>query len=89
MGYGRFYILHTTSMKEIPSLRLEDPAEIILSEDGNVFMAEVEFGKGMVLAIGDPWIYNEYIDHKLLPADFDNYKAAENLTLYLIHKSGH
>ncbi len=76
-------------MKEISSLRLEDPAEIILSEDGNAFMAEVEFGKGMVLAIGDPWIYNEYIDHKLLPADFDNYKAAENLTLYLIHKSGH
>lgn len=76
-------------MKEIASIRLEDQAEIILSENGNVFMAEVEIGKGMVLAIGDPWIYNEYIDHKLLPADFDNLKAAENLTRYLINKSGY
>ena len=24
-------------------------------------------GKGYVFAIGDPWIYNEYIDHDRLP----------------------
>ncbi len=76
-------------MKEICSLKLDDQAEIILSENGDVFMAEVNIGKGTVLAIGDPWIYNEYIDHKFLPADFDNLKAAENLTLYLISKAGY
>jgi unsaturated rhamnogalacturonyl hydrolase len=37
-----------------------------------------------VVAIGDPWIYNEYIDHDRLPADFENRKAAENLTDYLL-----
>lgn len=76
-------------MKEICSLKLEDKAKSILTENGNVFMAEVSMGKGTVLAIGDPWIYNEYIDHKMLPADFDNLKAAENLTLYLIKKAGY
>ena len=76
-------------MKEICSLKLEEKAEIILAENGNVFMAEVSMGKGTVLAIGDPWIYNEYIDHKMLPADFENLKAAENLTLYLIKKAGY
>jgi len=35
-------------------------------------------------AIGDPWIYNEYIDHDRLPESFENRKAAENLTELLL-----
>jgi unsaturated rhamnogalacturonyl hydrolase len=50
-------------------------------------MAESKVGKGLVIAIGDPWIYNEYIDHKMLPADFENLKAAENLTNYIVRNS--
>jgi len=49
-----------------------------------VLMAENKFGKGYVFAIGDPWIYNEYIDHDRLPQSFDNRKAAENLTALLL-----
>lgn len=33
-----------------------------------------------IFAIGDPLIYNEYIDHAILPDTFENLKAAENLT---------
>jgi len=71
-------------MKEISSFRLKSPAKPILTENGIVFMAESKVGKGLVVAIGDPWIYNEYIDHKMLPADFENLKAAENYTEYLL-----
>jgi hypothetical protein len=74
-------------MKEISSFTLKEPAKAILTENGIVFMAESKVGKGLVIAVGDPWIYNEYIDHAYLPADFQNLKAAENLTDYLIMNS--
>ena len=70
-------------MKEISSFALKAPAKPILSEKGVVYMAESKVGKGLVVAIGDPWIYNEYIDHKMLPEDFENLKAATNFTEYL------
>ena len=71
-------------MKEISSFTLKAPAKPILAEKGIVYMAESKVGKGTVIAIGDPWIYNEYIDHKMLPADFENLKAAVNLTDYIL-----
>ena len=74
-------------MKEISSFQLKSPAKPILTENGVVFMTESKLGKGMVVAIGDPWIYNEYIDHVMLPADFENMKAAVNLTDYLVRNS--
>ncbi len=74
-------------MKEISSFNLKNPAKSILSEKGEIFMTEAKIGKGTVIALGDPWIYNEYIDHTYLPADFQNLKAAENLTDYLIKNS--
>ena len=73
-------------LKEISSLKIWGPAKPILTENGNVLMAEAQIGKGYVLAIGDPWIYNEYMDHDRLPASFDNRKAAENLTKLLMSK---
>jgi len=74
-------------MKEISSFQLKSPAKPILTENGVIFMSESKLGKGMVVAIGDPWIYNEYIDHVMLPADFENMKAAVNLTDYLVKNS--
>jgi hypothetical protein len=71
-------------IKEISTINIMGPAKSILTEDGKVLMAESKVGKGTVFAIGDPWIYNEYIDHDRLPVDFDNRKAAENLSDYLL-----
>lgn len=71
-------------MKGIASLTLTPPAFAILTENGTAFIAESRVGKGLVLAIVDPWIYNEYIDHDRLTKDFENRQAAENLTKYLI-----
>ncbi|MBN2602373.1 MAG: rhamnogalacturonan acetylesterase [Candidatus Marinimicrobia bacterium] len=65
-------------MKEVASLTLSGKARPILNSDGNIIIAMSEYGNGVVLAIGDPWFYNEYIDDRRLPADFENFQAAKN-----------
>jgi hypothetical protein len=71
-------------LKEVSCLNLSGKAKAILTENGKVLMAENRYGKGYVFAIGDPWIYNEYIDNDRLPVTFGNRRAAENLTDLLI-----
>ncbi len=74
-------------MKEVSSISLTGRAKAVLTDNQQVFIAENSFGKGYVLAVGDPWLYNEYIDHTMLPADFENLKAAHNLTELLLSKA--
>lgn len=71
-------------LKEISDIKLSGTSKAILTENGKVLIAENRYGKGYVFAIGDPWIYNEYIDHDRLPESFENRKAAENLTDLLL-----
>ena len=74
-------------MKEVAPIVLSKNATPILVDhrDGDhVFMAETNFGKGKVLAIGDPWLYNEYIGNSRLPDSFENMKAANKLVDYLL-----
>jgi len=73
-------------MKEVSSISLSKGAKAVLTDNKEVYIAETSFGKGYVLAVGDPWLYNEYIDHTMLPADFENLKAANNLTEFLLSK---
>jgi unsaturated rhamnogalacturonyl hydrolase len=77
-GVSKIYI------KEVSDINLSGTAKAVLTENGKVLMAETKYGKGYVFAIGDPWIYNEYIDHDRLPETFENRKAAENLTDMLL-----
>ena len=71
-------------LKDISDISLSGTAKSILTEKDKVLIAENKFGKGYVFAIGDPWIYNEYIEHDRLPESFDNRKAAENLNGLLL-----
>ncbi len=73
-------------LKEISSISLKTPAQPILTDSSYVIMAGSNYGKGFVFAVGDPWVYNEYIDNRKLPVDFENYKAAENLLKWLLEK---
>jgi unsaturated rhamnogalacturonyl hydrolase len=50
----------------------------------NTVIAFKAVGKGRVLAISDPWLYNEYIDNRKLPVDFENYLAAQNLVRWIL-----
>lgn len=74
-------------MKEISTFILKDPSKPLLTESGDVIIATSDYGKGFVFAVGDPWIYNEYIDNRKLPIEFENYKAAENLFKWLLEKA--
>ena len=71
-------------MKEIATISLSGDAEPVLTENGKVIIAVAPFGKGHVVTIGDPWLYNEYIDHAKLPDSFQNLKAAKNFTSWLL-----
>ncbi len=77
-------------MKEVGPIVVSKNAKPVLKDgDGKyIFIAETQFGKGYVLAVGDPWLYNEYIDHALLPESFENLKAANNMVDFLLKKAG-
>jgi len=62
-----------------PSTKYQPPANTPLPHCG---LSKI--GKGYIFAVGDPWLYNEYIDHWVLPKDFDNLKAAKNLVKLLL-----
>ncbi|NII27298.1 glycoside hydrolase family 88 protein [Pseudoflavitalea sp. X16] len=76
-------------IKEYSSLQLQSPATAVFKDAAgkNIVMAVSKYGKGTVFAVGDPWFYNEYVDGRKLPADFENYKAATDLVKWLIGKT--
>jgi unsaturated rhamnogalacturonyl hydrolase len=74
-------------IKELSSLQVQSPAEVVLKKGDDNIMAVAKYGKGTVFALGDPWIYNEYIDGRKLPASFDNYNAAVEWVKWLINQS--
>ena len=74
-------------LKEICTLKLSGDAKPIFTDKGDVIMAGAQYGKGFVFALGDPWVYNEYIGHSRLPKDYENDKAAKNLFEWLLGKA--
>jgi unsaturated rhamnogalacturonyl hydrolase len=71
-------------VKELSVLSVKEPARATISENSNIIMAVAHVGKGRVFALGDPWIYNEYLNGKRLPMEFENFKAAKNLAVWLL-----
>ncbi|MDB4925277.1 hypothetical protein [Mucilaginibacter sp.] len=72
-------------LKDVCSISLNDPAAkaVFKSADGaSVIAATVKYGKGVVFAVGDPWLYNEYVNGRLT-AIYQNDIAAKELTLWL------
>jgi unsaturated rhamnogalacturonyl hydrolase len=75
-------------LKEVSALGLHSPAKTTNTVKGDdVIIATSKFGKGTVFAVGDPWLYNEYLDGRKLPAEYENYKAAEDLVKWLLKNS--
>lgn len=74
-------------LKEISTLTLSGNAKANLTEGKDVLIATAKYGKGTVFAVGDPWFYNEYVDGRKLPADFENFKAANDLAAWVLQQS--
>ncbi len=81
-----FHHPHTLYMKDVCTISVSGPAQALLSENGDVFMATAKYGKGTVFAVVDPWLYNEYTDGRKLPAEYDNYAAGEELVRWVLQQ---
>lgn len=74
-------------LKDVCSIGLTGNARPLLKASNRSAVAAIsKYGKGEVIAIGDPWLYNEYVNGRL-PAGFDNDKAMTDLAHYLLKKN--
>ena len=75
-------------VKEISIIETQKPAKALVKADnGDVVIATSKVGKGTVFAIGDPWLYNEYTDGRKIPAEYQNFEAANELVKWVLKKS--
>jgi unsaturated rhamnogalacturonyl hydrolase len=86
-GHEIFGKSRTLYIKEYSPLSVKAPARSVLDHEGYHVMAVAKVGKGTVYALGDPWIYNEYVDGRKLPSNFDNYPAADSWVRWLLQQS--
>jgi unsaturated rhamnogalacturonyl hydrolase len=71
-------------MKDTCAVSLKAPARALLEDKAGIVMATAKYGKGTVVAVVDPRLYNEYTDpRKLLPRQ-DNYAAGEEFVSWLL-----
>jgi len=83
-GNPMFKTAHKIFMKDVCSIGVKYPAKVALkNSNGAVIIATAKYGKGTVLAVGDPWFYNEYTNGRL-PKDFENDKAANDVVEWLM-----
>jgi unsaturated rhamnogalacturonyl hydrolase len=74
-------------LKEVSTLNLTGSVRAELSHQGDVLMATSKYGKGTVFAVGDPWLYNEYIDGRKLPVEYKNMEAGVELVKWLLRQA--
>jgi len=70
-------------LKDVSSLSVQPPAVASVTKEGDVIMATARYGKGTVFVVGDPWIYNEYIESPKLPAAVQNMEGAQEWVRWL------
>ncbi len=71
-------------LKELSTLKITGQAQTILTLNNEPIVAVVKHGKGTVLALGDPWLYNEYVDGRKMNGLFQNHQASNELAAWLL-----
>jgi len=74
-------------IKEVSSLKTQPPAKPLLTANGIIVMATARYGKGCVVAVGDPWLYNEYFDNRRLPEGYENWDAGVAMFRWLLSEA--
>ena len=73
-------------LKDVCSISISGNAKTILKDkNGANVIVSSKYGKGTVLAVGDPWLYNEYVNGRL-PAEYENDKAMNDVAKWLMSK---
>ncbi len=71
-------------LKEVSALSVKAPATVVATNGTVPVIAKANYGQGKVMVVGDPWLYNEYIDGRKLPKQYQNFEAAQELVNWLI-----
>lgn len=71
-------------IKELSPLSLTPPAKALITDQGDVILGISKVGKGTVFAVGDPWLYNEYVDGRRIDTSFENFEAGKDLAGWLL-----
>ncbi|RYF68937.1 MAG: glycoside hydrolase family 88 protein, partial [Cytophagaceae bacterium] len=74
-------------IKELAPIALNGPAKAVVSQEGDVIIAVSKAGKGTVFAVGDPWLYTEYVDGRKIPATYENFNAGKDLAIWLLKQA--
>ncbi|MDN5284556.1 MAG: hypothetical protein JWR38_830 [Mucilaginibacter sp.] len=85
-GNPLFKTANKIYMKDVCSISVSGPAKSLLKNSNDAtIIATAKYGKGTVIAVGDPWLYNEYTNGRL-PAGYENDKAANDLAQWLLQQ---
>jgi unsaturated rhamnogalacturonyl hydrolase len=82
-GNSIFKTARKVYIKELSTLAVTSPAIAALTRNDDIIVAVARYGKGTVFAVGDPWFYNEYLDGRKLPPQYENFKAANDVVRWL------
>ena len=86
-GGPLFHDSHTLYMKDTCTISLKPPAVPLLEDKGDIMIATAKYGKGTVVAVVDPWLYNEYTNPRKNPPLQDNYAGGGEFVRWLIQQS--
>ncbi len=84
-GHPVFRTSKKIFMKDACSIGIKGAGKAVLKSKDAAIIAAASHGKGTVVAVGDPWLYNEYVNGRL-PAAFENDKAAADFVKWLLLK---
>jgi unsaturated rhamnogalacturonyl hydrolase len=75
-------------MKDTCTISVSAPARALVSDRDVIVIATAKYGKGTVLAVVDPWLYNEYTDGRKDHPAGDNFAAGKELVRWVIAQRG-
>ncbi|MGA3032630.1 MAG: glycoside hydrolase family 88 protein [Terracidiphilus sp.] len=81
-----FHHPHNIYIKDASTITVSGNARPLIREGDDVFMATAKYGKGTVIAMTDPWLYNEYTNGRNLPATYDNYAAGKEFARWILQQ---
>ena len=85
-GTGIFGEGFTAYMKDTSTITVSGPAKPLVTDHGDVMIAISHVGKGVVLAVTDPWFYNEYADGRKM-GQYKGFEAAQDVAEWAVHQA--
>jgi unsaturated rhamnogalacturonyl hydrolase len=85
-GTGIFGTGFTAYMKDTSTITPTGPAKALVTDRGDVMIAISHVGKGVVLAVVDPWFYNEYADGRKM-RQYDGFEAANDIAAWAVQQA--